>query len=91
METRRIFGRESRDAAWHNIEQTAILVLSAVAVALVNLGPTDKWRFWGNIAGICASPFWMHANFRARPLQWGQLVLSLAYAVIWIVGAVKYH
>ena len=89
MDSRRIFGREARQAAWHNVEQALILVLSALAIAVVNLGD-DYWRFWGNVVGLCASPFWILSGLRAQPMQWGQLTLSVVYAVIWCAGVVKY-
>lgn len=91
MTERPIFGRESRAERLHNFEQAAILVLSAVAIAMVNLGHTDRWRFWGNVVGLLGSPFWLHANWVTRPMQWGQFVLSLVYAAIWTAGVLVYH
>lgn len=93
MNDRRLFAPEpqSGGGAVHNIEQGAILVLSAVAIAMVNLGPDDQWRFWGNVVGLCGSPFWLHANWATQPRQWGQFALSVAYAGIWLVGIVRYY
>lgn len=88
MSNRRIFGREARAKALHDVEQAAILVLSAVAIAMVNLGPSDRWRFWGNVFGLVAAPLWFHTSWVAR--QWGQFILSFAYLAIWIAGVVKY-
>lgn len=90
---KRLFGPDAAPSGGplHNIEQGLILVLSAVAIAMVNLGPTDQWRFWGNVLGLCGSPFWLHANWATQPRQWGQFALSFAYAAIWIAGIIRYH
>ena len=90
MKERNLFNRESRAAAFHNAEQAAILVLSAVAIGIINLASADRWRFWGNVVALTASPFWLHANWITRPRQWGQFALSIAYACIWIAGIVRY-
>lgn len=87
---RKIFSTTTTRDRLHNLEQAGILVLSAAAIIMINLGPNDHWRFWGNVVGLLASPLWFHASWMAKPRQWGQFALSFAYLANWIVGLYRY-
>ena len=73
---------------WHALEQAFILVLSGVAIALVDLGQTQEHRFWGNVVGLTAQPLWLLSTWRHR--QWGMLALTVFYIGIWTAGAIRY-
>lgn len=81
--------RQQRIRQWHRIEQALILVLSAAAIALVDLGHTTQLRFWGNAIGLAAQPLWFASTIRHR--QWGMLALAVFYAGIWSAGAIKHY
>lgn len=81
--------REQRRRRWHAIEQALILLLSAAAIALVDLGHTNQLRFWGNAIGLAAQPLWFASTIRHR--QWGMLALVVFYTGIWTAGAVRYY
>lgn len=74
---------------WHAFEQWAILLLSGAAFALVDLGPTPQWRFWGNVVGLAAQPLWLLSTWRHR--QWGMLGLTVFYIGIWTAGLYRHH
>jgi hypothetical protein len=62
--------------------QIAIAVLSFAAIAMVaSTGPLHRWGF---VIGLISQPLWLLATWRAR--QWGMLVLSVFYFVVWIQG-----
>jgi len=68
----------------HNVEQAALLVFSAAAIALVSLADSNPARRWGFVIGLISQPLWIAATWRAR--QWGMLLLSLFYFGIWAAG-----
>lgn len=72
----------------HHITQAAIFILSAIAIALVDLGHTQQMRFWGNAVGLAAQPFWLLSTWRHR--QWGMLALSVFYVGVWTTGVARY-
>jgi hypothetical protein len=62
--------------------QIAIAVLSLTAITMVSsTGPLHRWGF---VVGLISQPLWLVATWRAR--QWGMLVLSMFYVIVWIQG-----
>jgi len=80
--------REATRRRLHTIVQALIFILSAIAIALVDLATTRELRFWGNAIGLAAQPLWFYSTWCHR--QWGMLALTVFYTGIWTTGAVKY-
>lgn len=72
----------------HRLEQIGILVLSAVAIALVDHADGTQWRFWGNVIGLTAQPLWFVSTWRHG--QWGMFFLTVFYTGIWSAGVYRY-
>lgn len=72
----------------HHALQTALLVLSAIAVALVAHGTTARWILAGNIIGALSQPLWLVATWRSR--QWGMFILSFFYLGVWSLGITRH-
>lgn len=77
-----------RPAHTHHLQQAWLLILSAIAIALVDHASTDTWRFWGNVAGLAAQPLWFLSAWRAR--QWGVFALAFFYTGVWSAGVIRY-
>lgn len=73
----------------HTITQAAIFILSAIAIALVDLAHTQQLRFWGNAIGLAAQPLWLYSTWCHR--QWGMLALTVFYTGIWTTGFLRYY
>lgn len=80
--------REQLRRRMHIIEQTAIFLLSAIAITIVNHMADPAWKFWGNVAGIASQPFWLLSTWRYR--QWGMFVNAIFYTGMWSVGVVRF-
>ena len=65
------------------VAQWLIALFGLPALLLVMEG--GAWAGWGALLGLASQPFWVWATWRQR--QWGMLVLSLAYCLIWGRGA----
>lgn len=63
------------------IAQTAILILSAVAIWLLSCKEAGRW---GWIVGLAAQPFWLYETFHAA--QWGMFANSIAVTGIYARG-----
>lgn len=72
----------------HHIMQAALLILSAIAVALVAHGTSPKWILAGNVIGVLSQPLWLLATWHAR--QWGMFILSFFYLGVWSLGITRY-
>lgn len=46
------------------------------------------WSRWGYILGLSAQPFWYYTTITHR--QWGILLISAAYTLIWLQGFWKH-
>lgn len=85
---RTLFLDRTRARTDHHLVQFALLLLSAAAIALVDLGHNDQQRFWGNVLGLTAQPFWLLSSWQHR--QWGIFALAFFYAGVWTAGALRY-
>lgn len=63
------------------IAQTAILILSTLAIWLLSGKRPSRWAW---VIGLSAQPFWAWETWHAQ--QWGMLVLTMAYAGIYARG-----
>ena len=60
-----------------------IIILSGLA-AIILLCRGGHLRRWGCLCGLVGQPFWIWANLEAG--QWGILILSICYTVVWAYG-----
>ena len=72
----------------HHLAQAVLLGLSAAAIAMVDLGTTERIWFWGNVIGLLAQPLWFYTSWCAR--QWGIFALAFFYTGVWSAGALRY-
>lgn len=72
----------------HHAMQAALLILSALAVALVAHGTSAKWILLGNVLGALSQPLWLWATWRAR--QWGMFFLAFFYLGVWALGITRH-
>ena len=69
------------------IEQIALAVLSLTACAL-SQASSDSLRRYACLFGLASQPFWIHATWASQ--QYGMVVISALYCIVWGSAAVKY-
>lgn len=67
------------------LTQIAIATFGLVAVHLA-LKKGDRQRRWAPAFGLASQPFWLYET--ASHEMWGMLLVSVAYTVVWGMGAV---
>ena len=67
------------------IAQTAILILSAVALWLLSCTPPSRW---GWAVGLASQPFWLTETWHAE--QWGMFANALVFTAIYLRGMVNH-
>ena len=63
--------------------QFFIGVLGIIALVIVAFFE-NKGRRWGYVIGLLGQPFWFITSIMHH--QWGVLILSIAYTIVWGYG-----
>lgn len=71
---------------WGAFSQTLIAVSGVCALAMT-LSSNRRAVKWAPLVGLVGQPFWVMAAWTAQ--QYGMLLLSIAYTVVWAVAAWK--